>query len=600
MLGFIAPELKNDRRNIQPADPIAREFIAPFCEQLYCTIEKPSSERVWSKNDWSTNTRHPLSPYQLWEKHQDPNYFVGVRHGNSTSHAALDIDKNSPYHPNQDETAIPRIKAALESIGLVRYLTLRSSNSGGLHIYIALPEKVKTFKFACAIATTLLKDGFVIGKGKLEIFPNIKPYSPNPLEPTYYNGLRLPLQQGSYILDDNFNPISNDIKLWVSMWKTAAAGQDMKLLKRSLKNAKKPKENTRNNIRGNAAKYHKDLLSMLNNGWELDGTQNMLFTISLIHYVFDGITDRAELATAIAATAKTTKGFWEYSQHTHEIEKCSRNWAKWIINNPKYYPYDSGKAIATAKIKEPKTSRLDEVKQGLIDLLAEIGDRVFRTTRELLKFLAKNLKSSFTTLSKFKELWQPLLKNCNAAPSNEYSDFDAENNEACAKVENAESFTESGVTVTAPNELLIIGEASFPFQELNQQNTHMENLGFDFPNFFGFDGGASKGNDCTQELEPLPDKELKQIMTFEQAVAIASTCKAEPMPENSKWHKPKEPPRQNSSTLENIKAIVAADPSRARSQLAMLKAKLLMPWLKSEERSQTEAAIAWLENLEYF
>lgn len=579
MLGFISPELKADRRNIQPADPIAREFIAPFCEQLYRTIEKPSSERVCSKNDWSTNTRHPLSPYQLWEKHQDPNYFVGVRHGNSTSHAALDIDKNSPYHPNQDETAIPRIKAVLESIGLVRFLKVRSSNSGGLHIYIPLSEKVNTFKLACAIATTLLKAGFVIGKGKLEIFPNTKPYSPNPLEPTYYNGLRLPLQQGSYILDDNFNPISNDIKLWVSMWKTAAAGQDMKLLKRSLKNAKKPKENTRNNIKGNAAKYQQDLLSMLNNGWELDSTQNMLFTISLIHYVFEGITDRDELATAIASTAKTTKGFYEYSQHTHEIGKCSRNWAKWIINNPKYYPYDSGKAIATAKTKEPKTSRLDEVKQALIDLLAEIGDRYFETTRSLAAYLEKQLKTSRTTLYKFQELWQHLItkNNCNAASSNEYSNFDIENNEACEKLESAESFIESGVTVTAPNELFLV--------DAEEKNLNESNLN---PQI-----GVSKFS--LETSEPLPDNEFKPIMTFNQAVAIASICKAEPIETSNQWHKLKEPPRENPSTLEKVRAIVTADPSRARSQLAMLKAKLLMPWLKSEERSQTEAAIAWLE-----
>ena len=583
MLGFIAPELTNDRRNIQPADPIAREFIAPFCEQLYRTIEKPSSERVWSENDWSTNTRHPLSPYQLWEKHQDPNYFAGVRHGNSTSHAALDIDKNSPYHPNQDETAIPRIKAALESIGLVRFLTVRSSNSGGLHIHIALPEKVKTFKLACAIATELLKAGFAIAKGKLEIFPNTKPYSPNPLEPTYYNGLRLPLQQGSYILDDNFNPISNDIKLWVSMWKTAAAGQDMKLLKRSLKNAKKPKENTRNNVRGGAAKYQKDLLAMINNGWELDSTQNMLFTISLIHYVFDGITDRDELATAIAATAKTTKGFWEYSQHTHEIEKCSRNWAKWIINNPKYYPYESGKAIATAKIKEPKTSRLDEVKQALIDLLAEIGDRYFQTKRALLGFLAKNVKSSFSTLYKFQELWLHLItKNyCNVASGNKYSDFDVENNEICGKAESAETVTESGVTVTTPNELLIADSDSENLLQ-SQENA---------------DPAASIFS--LETSEPLPVNEFKPIMTFEQQVAIASTCKHETGGASDQWRKPKEPPRENPSTLEKIQAIINADLSRVRPQLAMLKAKLLMRWVKGEERSQTEAAIAWLQKFEH-
>ena len=85
-------------------------------------------------------------------------------------------------------------------------------------------------------------------------------------------------------------------------------------------------------------------------------------------------------------------------------------------------------------------------------------------------------------------------------------------------------------------------------------------------------------------------------MTFEQQVAIASTCKAEPIKIISKWHKPKELPRENSSTLENIKAIVTLNPSKARSHLAMLKAKLLMPWLKVEERLQTEEVIEWVND----
>ena len=84
-------------------------------------------------------------------------------------------------------------------------------------------------------------------------------------------------------------------------------------------------------------------------------------------------------------------------------------------------------------------------------------------------------------------------------------------------------------------------------------------------------------------------------MTFNQAVAIASICKAEPIETSNQWHKPKDLPRENPSTLEKVKAIVTADQSKARSQLAMLKAKLLMPWLKGEERSQTELAIAWLQ-----
>ena len=246
-------------------------------------------------------------------------------------------------------------------------------------------------------------------------------------------------------------------------------------------------------------------------------------------------------------------------------------------------PYGSKSELTSgdrnAKTKEPKVSRLDEVKQALIDLLAEIGDRYFQTKRALLEFLATNLKSSFSTLYKFQELWLHLItKNyCNAASGNENSDFDIENNEACEKLESAETFTESGVTVTALYEVLL-PEVDGGIVEESQGNAEIEVSKF-----------------LLETSEPLPDNELKPIMSFDQQIAIASICKSQPIETINQWHKPKEPPRENPSTLQNVKATVTADPSKARSQLAMLKAKLLMPWLKSEERSQTEAAIAWLE-----
>jgi len=567
MLGFIAPPiLKADRRNIQPADPIAREFIAPFCENPYRWIEKIA-------NDWVTNNKYPISPYQLWEKHQDPNCFVGVRHGNQTTYVGFDLDKNSPYHPNQDETAIARIKAALESIGIVRSLNVRSSNSGGLHIYFPLPEKVNTFKLACVISSALASNGFKIENGKLEIFPNVKAFD------AQYNGLRLPLQQGGAIVDDDGNYISNDIGLWVSMWKTAAAGQDIGLLKRSLKNAKKPKIGNASNIKGNAAKYRADLIAMIENGWEPDSTQNLVRVIAQLHYIFDGITDLQELTTAIAATAKTTKGFYEYSQHTHEIEKVARNWAKWIIDNPKYSPYGSRADIEKSSPKEPKVSRLDAVKQALIDLLSEMGDLAFSTTRQLTDHLCKALKTSKETLYKIQELWQPLLKNCNAAPSNEYSYFELENNEACEKVETAETFTEGGVTVTSPNELLVADSASQVLGILN------------FPE----DPAASTF--LNEISKPLPDKELKPIMSFEQQLAIASTCKPEPIEINNQCHKPKEPKRENPYTLEKVQFICDRDPNQAESIVGLLRAKLMIKGLSETERQETLKVLRYLNEI---
>ena len=573
MIGFIAPELKPDRRNIYPDTAIAREFIEPFCENLFSTIEKPVN------GTWTTNDKYPLSPYQLWEKHQDPKCFVGVRHGNNTTHAAFDIDKKSQYHPDQDETGIEKLKAALETIGLVRSLPVRSSDSGGLHIYYPLSEKVNTFKLSCAIATTLQNHGLETAKGQLEVFPNVKAYSPNPLEPSRYSGLRLPLQQGSYILDDNLNYISNDIEVWVAIWKTAANGQDTARLKRSLDNAKKPKS-LKTERRGNAAKFYNDLLSTISNGWEPDSTQNMLQTIAKLKYIFEGETDLDGLTVAIAEAAKNTKGYWENCQHTHEIEKCSRNWAKWVINLPKYYPHDSGKSSNTSKSKKVKVSRFDEVKQGLIDLLPEIGDRIFRTKVSLLEFLSKTLKTSNETLYKLQDLWTSLFQNnCNVYPDNDSSNLIETEIALEENTQNYESFTEIDITVASPNEL-------FPL-ETSPPNPQPQTT-IPVP---------AAPNSLIKTSEPIQSREFKQTMTFEQQMAIASTCPTSRSPEPQNFRLPKEPPRQNPSTLESVRAAVEVDPSSAGVRLAMLKAKLFLPTLKREERSQTEQAIAYLEKL---
>jgi hypothetical protein len=298
-----------------------------------------------------------------------------------------------------------------------------------------------------------------------------------------------------------------------------------------------------------------------------------MFEIAQYGRVFLGIDDLSELAEYTATKTKSCNGFYEYSSHTHEVDRLALDKSKYVMEE--YFPYGSKSGASSgdrnAKTKEPKPSPLDRIKAAI----AQIKDQVFETTRALLETLAKLLNISYSTLYKFKELWQPLL-NCNAASSNEYSDFDATETTNQENVQSAETITESGVTVTALYEVLL-PDAKEKKAELTQGNPQIEVSKFSL-----------------ETSEPLPDKEFKKIMSFDQQIAIASICK--PIELNNPWHKPKDPPRENPSTLENIKAIVTADPSRARSQLAMLKAKLLIPRLSREERSQTEALIAWLQD----
>ncbi|MFZ4558145.1 MAG: hypothetical protein ACOYN8_17405 [Pseudanabaena sp.] len=560
--------LSRNSKNLLPADPIEQEFAALFSHMWDWIFKDPDG--------WHTNSKYPLSPRDLIQKLRSPHEIIGVRFGTETRYLMLDIDSGSQYHPTNDEQGINNILGAMESIGLTRYIRNQSSSSTGLHLYFPLPESVNSFNLACASRHALEKAGLTVKGGTLEIFPNVKSFSE--VTKTLFNGHRLPLQAGSYLLDSNYEPYSQSLESFLIAWKTAAASQDMKILNKAIATAPKPKT-FKSKETGKGIEWRSNLESRIETGWTGKAqTNELMFQISQYGRVFLGIDDLNKLVEYTATKTKSCKGFYEYSNHTHEVDRLALDKSKYVMEE--YYPYGSKSGLTSgdriAKIREPKPSPLDRIKAAI----AQIKDQVFQTTRALLETLANLLNISYSTLYKFKELWQPLLKNCNAASSNEYSDFDITETTNQENTQNAETITESGVTVLSPNEVLLVASEE---KNLNESNLNPQI-------------GVSKFS--LEISEPLPDNEFKPIMTFNQAVAIASTCKSEPIETNNQWHKPKELPRENPSTLEKVKAIVTADPNRARSQLAFLKAKLLMPWLRQEERSQTEQVIAWLENFQ--
>ena len=561
--------IARNSKNLLPADPHEQEFAALF-PHGWDWIFKDA-------DGWHTNSKYPLSPRDLIEKWRSPNEIIGVRFCTETNRLVIDLDLGSQYHPANDEQGYKKILGVMEGIGLAGYILMQSSNSTGLHLYFPLPEFVNSFNLACAARHELEKAGLIIKGGTLETFPNVKAYSD--ATKTLFNGHRLPLQEGSYLLDSNYEPYSQSLESFLIAWKNAAASQDMKVLNKAIATA--PRQKTfKSKETGKGIEWRSNLESRIATGWTGKGqTNELMFQISQYGRVFLGIDDLNELAEYTATKTKSCNGFYEYSNHTHEVDRLALDKSKYVMEE--YYPYGSKSGVSSgdriAKTKKPKTPLIDRV----MSAVRQLGGQLFERTRDLITAIRAIAKCSPTPLYEFKELWQPLLKNCNAASINEYSDFDVENNEVCEKAESAETVVESGVTVTAPNEVFL--------SEPEEKNLNECDLN---PQI-----GVSKFSQ--QNLELLPVNELKPIMSFEQQVAIASICKSETGGASDQWRKPKEPPRQNQSTLENIKAIVTADPIRLRSELGMLKTKLTVN-LKSEERSQTEQAIAWLENLEYF
>lgn len=134
-----------------------------------------------------------------------------------TSWFVIDIDNKpnrcSQYHPARDQNALTQIRKILEEQGIEGTITIRSSDSGGIHLWAPLPE-VPTFQLAVWLRRLFTDAGFVLEPGTLEIFPNV------PRPGSDHQGIRIPLlTKGSFVLDfETLIPIHNNIEAFCDDW----------------------------------------------------------------------------------------------------------------------------------------------------------------------------------------------------------------------------------------------------------------------------------------------------------------------------------------------------------------------------------------------
>jgi len=191
----------------------------------------PSWSPIIQKSDgWitivnSSGKKVPLVPGTV-ESYYRRHIILGKRFGKLTNYLMIDIDINSPFHPRNG--GIEQILAAMESIGLCRYLLIRSSASEGIHIYFSLAEPVSVWALACAAHAALTAAGVTITGGTCELFPNKRALNAE------HNGHRLPLQDGSFILDSDFRCIGNSKAVFLRQWRLCAVGQDNEKLQQAL------------------------------------------------------------------------------------------------------------------------------------------------------------------------------------------------------------------------------------------------------------------------------------------------------------------------------------------------------------------------------
>ena len=370
-----------------------------------------------AKVEWKTETRHPLSDRVI----RQGSYLYGVRFGAETRYCLLDIDAGSAYHPKHDPFAISRIVAALEPLGLVSYLVCTSSYSGGLHLYFPFSNAQSSWQLAIAITTLLENAGFKLNPGQLEAFPNPRPYLVEGT-PSLFNAHRLPMQMGSYLLNDDFQPVWSSQQVFVQQWQFAQEHNDLdtKLLKQILKQAKRKFFR----ISGKADKFVNDLNAEIELGWTGSGqTNRLLGRITMRSYIFHHVLSNGKPLTGTALiediieTARSLPGYQEWCQHQHEIEHRAEEWAK-CIESSHYFHYgdQKGKFKATSEELETaieqaptwnqqKSERTRErIRSAIADLL-ENGSLPFNATARFKALLGYKIGGG--SLYRHRDLWHP-------------------------------------------------------------------------------------------------------------------------------------------------------------------------------------------------
>lgn len=293
--------------------------------------------KLGTKPEWETIKKYPLAPVELWSLHQDPNCIIGIRPDKDSRWGILDIDITSAYHPHQDPAALQSIRNALEEIGIVRTLLNQSSHSGGLHLYIPLPETISSYGLAVALKLHLSAAGFKLRSGQLEIFPNVKRYIPQGQGFSLYNGVRLPFQPntGFIPLDTDLSPLPWNLEDWLNAFDLASSCQDLPLLKAQIADAELNQRIRKGDRTPHSLESWQERITQEKLGWSGPGeTNEKLKAIACEARVFMGMDSEEQIANYIERTAQNTPGFREHSNHQKDLSQRSRDIAAWAM---KYY-----------------------------------------------------------------------------------------------------------------------------------------------------------------------------------------------------------------------------------------------------------------------
>ncbi len=379
------------------------EFLTLFPHRgsyLYADHPQPGQ-----RPEWRCENRHLLSDRLI----KQGAYLYGVRFGSETNYLLLDIDRRSVYHPYRDPFAIQRIVDALEPIGLNHFVAISSSYSGGFHLYFPFILAQASWAIAQAAESLLKNAGLKVDRGHLELFPNARHCGG-----MEYNGHRLPLQSGSYLLDGDWQPCFTSRERFCVLWRFALGRNDCtrEAIDRALK---KSDRRPYRRLKYSAQKFLNDLNAEIESGWSGFGqTNQILGRIALRAYVFHHVMYGGEplkghaLAEIIADTAETLPGYQQWCRHKHELISLSLYWAR-AVELSNYYPYGKD-AIKVKPSNSPSwNERQAAMARGrIVSAIKELRDSGRYPDGAKARHLAlKQFSIGSDTLYRNKELWHP-------------------------------------------------------------------------------------------------------------------------------------------------------------------------------------------------
>lgn len=423
---------------------------------------EPENKPQWERLKYRLSDREMIAGWGI--------YLYGVSFDKTTQYLMFDIDIGSLYHPNRDRMAIPRIRATLETLGLVNSLVCTSSYSGGLHIYFPLPKPQHSWQIAQAVEWVLTRAGFKIAPGHLEIFPNPRRWS-GKVPSSVYAAHRLPLQAGSYLIDQDIDgkwlQVGWDFKQFVDRWRFAksrnsVSTNELKQLLhlrdklqggqfrgRRFKDAQQdnPDEQwddrvpvdptiiaaiqAQYGISPKGAAFLGSLNQQIEPGWSGHGESNFLFgRIALRGYIFAHITSGLSsyltgeaLVRYIVETAQALPGYKKFCRHKGRIWQRAKDWAK-CVEASHYYPFGSKKgkpAISSEEIaidgntirKERTRNRIKAAVQEIVGQLGKLPG----TITALCKLLAEQFHIGRETLYQphYLALWHPKYRTADSS-----------------------------------------------------------------------------------------------------------------------------------------------------------------------------------------